>query len=136
MKITPINLAKRVERWQHRLAPLGISHFRITAVHLVEQTPGGSHAQASVHTPDHYDNAEFWFKWDFIDNCTADELDQTIIHEWLHVAMRDLDHSIEAVETWMPDQTYADFEETVDHEREGFVERLTRTIFKFYDEAK
>lgn len=129
---TPIQLAKRVEKWQHRLAHLGISHFRINSVTIDDETPGGPHAQASVRVSENYDNATFWFKWDFINDCTERDLDETIIHEWLHVAMRDLDQALDSAETWMPKATYADWDERIDHEREGLVERLTRTLAEFW----
>lgn len=133
---TPIQLAKRVEKWQHRLAHLGISHFRISAVHLVSDTPGGPRAQASVCASEHYDSAEFWFRWEFIEECTERQLDETIVHEWVHVAWRDFDESVRGAESWMPSRTYDDFEERITHEREGLVERLTRTIIDLYYDAK
>ncbi len=49
---TPVQLAERVEDWQHRLALLGVGHFRITSVTIDDQTPAGPHAQASAQIAD------------------------------------------------------------------------------------
>jgi hypothetical protein len=130
--VTPKRLATRVEAWRDRLAHLGMSHFRITSVHVQDETPGGPRAEASVRPSGAYDSVEFWFKWDFIQTCTNYELDETIIHEWLHVAMRDLDEAIDSVESWMTKQAYEDFVDRVDHEREGVIDRLARQITSAY----
>lgn len=130
-----IKLAQRVEAWQKRLAPLGIGHFRILAVHVVDQTPGGARANASVFTPSDYDSAEFWFKYDYVEECNEQELDETIIHEWLHVAFRDLDDALEVVESWMPEATHNDFENRIDHEREGVIDRLARLIYALHNKT-
>lgn len=133
VKITPIQLAKRVERWQNLLSPLGVGHFRITAVHLVEHAPHNPRAKASVWCPSHYDNAEFWFTYELLESCDEQELDETIIHEWLHVAWRDMDEALEAVEKWMPDSTYEDFESVIDHEREGLIDRTARALYALHN---
>lgn len=131
-KATPIRLAKRVERWQHRLALLGVSHFQFD-VHLADELPGERRdADACVQVSGQYDTCSFWFRWSFIENCTAAELDQTIIHEWLHVAFRDFDDALEAAEGWMPPRTFEDYDAKVNHEREGIVERLARQLWAFY----
>ena len=127
-----VKVAERFEKWQKRLAHLGVGHYRINGVHFGEETPGGPRAEASVQVSENYDNVDFWVKWEFLENCDHYELDSTIIHEWLHVAMRDFDDALEAVESWMPKQTYEDFEQRVNHEREGLVERLSRTIAGMY----
>ncbi len=132
VKVTPAQLARRVEKWQGRLANLGISHFRITAVHVADETISGPGSDASVYVPDSYDNAEFWFTWGFLEDCDEYQLDATIVHEWIHVAMRDFESAIEVVETWMPQATYKDFEDRIQHEREGLVERMARTIVGLY----
>lgn len=132
VKVTPVQLARRVEKWKERLEKLGVAHFRINAVHIVDETPGGQHAEASVQVSESYDNATFWFTWEFLDDCDEYALDVTIVHEWMHVAMRDWDRSLECVETWMPKATYADFEDRMGHEREKLVERMARTIVGLY----
>lgn len=129
MRISPVNLAKRTERWKHRLAPLGVSHFEIDSVTITDDVPGADRAQAAVQVSRHYDSCRFFFNEEFIEECTSDELDQTIIHEWLHVAWRDLEEATSRVEDWMPPRYYDDFDERITHEMEGLIERLARTIW-------
>lgn len=124
-----IQLAKRVETWQERLKGLGIGHYEIERVSCVDETPGGPNANATVHTAKHYDVVIFWFKNDYLDEADEGSIDRTIIHEWIHVAMRDFDAALEAVEAWMPERTYEDWEERIDHEREGLVERFARQLY-------
>lgn len=134
MNITPIQLAKRIEKWQQRLQSLGVGHTRIECVSLVDQTPGGSDAKATVQPSREYDSAHFWFTHDFIKECTESELDETIVHEWVHVAMRDLDVAIEAdvVEDFLPKFAHEVWADRVDHEREGFVDKIAREIYRQY----
>ena len=132
MRITEAALGNRVRRWQKILAPLGVGHFRIKKIHLCAETPSGPDAKATVHAKHDYDSAEFWFTHDYLRECDTHDLDETIIHEWLHVAMRDLDHALEAVENWMPTATYEGFQDTVEHECEGFIDRIARLIYALH----
>lgn len=134
MKITPIQLAKRVEKWGKTLATLSVAHFEfeLSISNEKPDSAGNKYPQASVLIDPQYDKAWFWFYEDYLDCCTEDQLDQTIIHEWLHVAMRDFDFTMDLVETWMPEATYDSWEQTVTHEREGLVERLATTLFQLY----
>lgn len=127
-----VRLAKRVERWQHILSPLGVAHFRIEQVSAVDETPAGPHSNVTVQIFTHYDSVKFWFTHEFLEGADEKGLDEAIIHEWVHVAMRDFDNALEAVEPWMPLHTYRDFEESVDHEREGLVDRVARCIWELY----
>jgi hypothetical protein len=127
-----IKLCKRVETWQKRLGPLGLGHFRIEEVQVSEDAPSGAAANASVHTSSYYDSVAFWFRTDHVEDSSEQRLDETIVHEWLHVAMRDLDASLEGLSDWIPFQTLSLWEERVNHEREGLVDRLARTIVSCY----
>lgn len=131
MKITPIQLAKRIERWQKRVPELGVSHFRFSVV-LEDSVPGKSGASAAANVPHDYDYVEFHFTFEFLEEASAEKLDEVIVHEWVHVAMRDLDHALNVVERWMPPATYEDFEDSVDHEREGLVDRFAWLIYRLY----
>lgn len=133
MNITPVQLAKRVESWGKRLSPLGVAHFDILRVTLGEECPSGnSNAKASVQVHDLYDNCSFFFNTAELDRMSEDELDMTIIHEWLHVAFRDLEAAVASCEDWLPDRTFSDFEERLNHEREGLVDRLARAMFQLH----
>lgn len=132
MKITARQLAKRVETWKKRLDYLGLEHWRIDSVGIVEEVPDAPNSVACVQTAHLYDNFRVWFQADYVENADEDDLDETIIHELVHVAMRGLDRTYEQVEDWMPKHTYTDFMVSVGLEREAFVERITRTIYKLH----
>jgi hypothetical protein len=133
MKITPIQLAKRVEKWGQRLAPLGVSHWRIERVILTDDIDSyGRNASAGVSTSDFYDDVTWHFQNEWLENCTEQELDETIIHEWLHVAWRDLAEVQKRVRTWMPYATFNDHTDAVRHETEGLVDRLSRAMYHLY----
>jgi hypothetical protein len=132
LSVRQANVQNQVEAWQARLGPLGVGHFRVTGVNVVEATPAGPQARATVLTHSDYDSAEFWFTKDFLKEADERELAETIIHEWLHVAMRDLDETLELIENWMPPATFEQFDTVLDREREGFIDRLSRTIYEIH----
>src|SRR3954451_17356626 len=110
MKITPVQLAERVEAWQKRLEPLGVGHFRIECVTLTDEVPGQSiDADAGVAANPDYDLARFYFNNDFLEQVDAQPLDETILHEWVHVAMRDHDNAIKLARPYFPDNAWQMF---------------------------
>lgn len=128
-----IKLAKRVEYWQKKMPLLGIAHWKIERVTTCDEMPDeGSLAQ--VQCSEKYDSCRFWFWNDYLDRATPDDLDQTIIHEWVHVAMRDFDVALQAVEPWMPEATYEDFSYSTNLRREALVDRLARQLYDAYRE--
>jgi hypothetical protein len=133
LNITSTQLAKRVEKWQKHLAPLGIGHWNIESVNLVDETPADVGAQATVGSHSLYDNCIFWFTHSFIEEATERELDETIVHEWLHVAMRSFDQAITSVEDSLAPAVNDQWHSWVHHEREGLVERLALLICSFTD---
>ncbi len=128
VKITSIELAQRIEWWQGILAPLGVSHFRIERVTCCEETTSKCNAIATSRIPSHYDSVYFEFTDDFLEEATERRLDEVIVHEWLHVAHRDVDEAMRAPRPWMAEQAYDDWVERVEHEHEGLIERLARFI--------
>ena len=133
MTITPIQLAKRVEAWGKRLSALGVAHFEITHITVGHESPSGSSdAKASVVVHDLYDSCSFFFDQYELDRMDENELDMTIIHEWLHVAFRDWEAAVSACEDWLPARTFEDFEGRLNHEREGLIDRLARAMFQLY----
>lgn len=132
MKITPIQLAKRIEKWQHRLTLLGVAHWRIDEVVLCAETVAGPGAGVSVSYPSTYDNCRFEFTYEFLEGADEQRLDEVIIHEWLHVAFRDFDEATKMAKDWMPPASYTDFEARLDHEREGIVDRLSKALYASY----
>lgn len=130
MDITPVELAERVEEWGKLLAPLGVAHWHIGSVALLEDDGTGWVARAK--TSLQYDRCWFEFKRDFVEAATEDDLDQIILHEWMHVAMRNMDARIEQAEDWMPAATYNLWKDAVTHDMEGVVDRLATVLLQFY----
>ena len=130
--MTAKQLEKRVKFWQKELKFLGLSHWRIDGVGIVDEVPDNPTSVACVQTAHLYDNFRMWFQSDYVAYADKDDLDETIIHELIHVAMRGIDRTYESVEDWMPKAAYNDYMNTVMLEREAFVERITRTLFQMY----
>lgn len=136
MNLSPIDLAERVELWQHRLAPLGVTHWRIERIVIGDADALGEaseNANASAIRSKSYDSVTFFFLSEYVEEATEKQLDETIVHEWLHVYGRDLDELHTRVETWMPEATYDDFKDNWHHLREGEVERMARLIVALYN---
>lgn len=136
MKITGIQLAKRVEKWGKTLSTLGVAHFVIDRVVLCDETPAGRGYCAEVVTMASYDSASFYFTHNFLEDVEARELDQTIIHEWVHVAMRDLDQAITSIDPQLSPAAQHLWCDRVHHEREGLVERLALTLYDMHTGLK
>lgn len=131
-----IKLAKRVEFWRDRLIPLGLGHWRIDQVSIVDETPGGYRAKATVQPSHTYDSCIFWFTHDFLSEASKRDVDETILHEWVHVFMRDFDHAIESVETELSPAAESRWSDWVGHEREGVVDRIARSFYMLYRAEK
>lgn len=130
-----IALAERVELWQERMAALGLGHWRILRVSVVDETPGGPHSNATVQPSFRYNTCKFWFKHEFIDNANPAEVDETIIHEWLHVLWRDFDQAVESIETQLAPAVSSVWEDRVEHEREGLIDICAQYIYSLHEEV-
>ena len=126
------SLERRVRYWQQQLGVLGISHFEIEEINIVEEDDEVPDALVSIDISHTYDKCKFHFTRDFLEGITPTALDKAIIHEWLHVAMRDFDRAADPVSGWMPTGAYIDWAARMDHEREGFVQRAAEALFFCY----
>ena len=135
MKITERQLRRRVEDWQKALAPLGVGHWRLAECSIVDDVAGASGSNAGVNPSGYYDTC--WMQYDrkYVENADAQTLDETIIHEWLHVAWRDYQDTIESASTQMSPQAKFLWMDRVDHEAEGVIERLARVLYHFYSRS-
>ena len=131
-----IQLAKRVEFWQKQLSGLGVGHWRIEQVSCVNEVPGAQGSLAGVFPSGQYASATFWFQNEHIDNSTPREVDETIVHEWLHVVMRDLDAALDSVDEHLAPAVEEMWKSRVTHEREALVDMLARDIVDKYYAAK
>jgi hypothetical protein len=138
VRITPIQLARRVEKWGNRLSLLGLAHWEITRVTLtddMEEFGGTNDGTRAVVIPSHqYDSATFVFNRDWLENEVDEEyeLDQVIIHEWLHCAMRSLDQAIESAQYELSAGARHHWDKRVNHERENLVERLAQQLWRLH----
>lgn len=128
-----IQLAKRVERWQKRLLPLGLAQYTIDRVTTTDAPGGNDGSAACVHVTADYDRAVFEFRNDVVDwaydNEDFEYLDQTILHEWLHVSFQDYYNSIFLVgEKLSPDANEL-WEEAMEHSNERLIDRLARQLY-------
>lgn len=132
MNITQEQLTKRVAFWQKRLAPLGIGHFDAEYVGIVLETPAGPDAAAASFISTSYDVVRMWYKAEFLDDCEKEQLDQLIIHEWVHVALRDLVRTHDILHRYLPPASLEDFEDRVLHEQEKVIDRIANALLSAY----
>ncbi len=129
--MTPAVLAIRVAYWQKRLEPLGLAHWK-PEITIVEEPSNDAYteAKAAVSCSSHYDTFWLEFRKEWMDGeVDLEELDKVIIHELIHVAMRDVDYEIEKVGEFLGVASQEIWEDSVKHAREGLVERLARTLY-------
>lgn len=122
-------LRSRVMKWQHRLKYMGVGHFEIDVkiVDKIESEKEGVRAQVSV-SP-YYDAAEIEFTPQSVE---APDIDYVIVHELLHVAFRDHDDAVASAVSFHGREAREAHQDRIDHEVEGLVDRLARTIIEFY----
>jgi hypothetical protein len=135
--VTERQLRRRIEGWQKALWPLGLGHWQLDSLKIVEQAdPGKSEreAAASVGRAWHYDTFDLEFTRSALEEATPEDLDQTIIHELLHLVFRDHDRVFEQAESWVPPAGWESLTEMMEHEVEGIIDRMARTIYHVYSQ--
>lgn len=132
--VEPIALAERVEAWQKRLGPLGIDHWRIEVITVGDDDEVTSRrdAIASAGVSTHYESVRFFFRGSYLEDCSLRDLDETIVHEWLHVVGRDLDFAYSELDEWFPLATWDLVLAGLNHARESEIERLARLIVSLW----
>lgn len=114
-----------VASWADRL---GLSHWQIQ-VDWSGLTPNGE--QALVHPADSYDTATLQFHAEFT-AWTPAWAEWVVVHELLHLVMRDQDSTVEAVIDLLPAKARALAENRYEHEAEGVVDRLAAVLVALY----
>jgi hypothetical protein len=138
--LTDRQVAKRVDFWRKELELLGLSHWQLQLdiEDDLRTHHGDERANASVHTEDFYDAALIKIDSDVIPEDTPpaphllEHLDYCIVHELLHVAMRDFDAAIESIKDHLAPAAASQWEDRLEHEEEGFVDRTARAIVRMY----
>lgn len=127
--MTERQLQKRVDYWAKRLRPLGLGHWDFNVNVVGEEDMDRTNSDAEVTPSTQYDSARIEFKDSSYILMDQDTLDWTIIHELLHVVFRDYDSIVHLVTQELGATAKELAEHQIEHEMEGVIERLARTIF-------
>lgn len=127
MKITDKQAVARVHYWAKELALLGVGHFRIEDIEIAEDLMEGSSAACVLISKD-YDRLQFWIDRGFLQDCGIEALDRTLIHEWVHAAMRDYDFVVESIEDQLAPSVADIYSKHASHARENLVDRIATAI--------
>lgn len=128
--MTLSQLRARVNYWAK---VLGLAHWRL-GVSIVDGFPESEDSDARCTPSNQYDVADIDFKRDFLDESEYEEIEVTIVHELLHALMRDWDQSIERIDEHLANAVADLWHDSVKHEREGVVDRLSKLIVALHDE--
>lgn len=132
--ITEQQIHERVVYWQGVLAALGISHWNLEYVKIVQYPGGSPSSEAGVWKSDDYDTCRMEFKRSAVEEANEiEELDETIVHEWLHVAFRDYDEAIQSISSTLAPTISDLWDNRLEHEVEGLIERLATLIVELHD---
>lgn len=136
--MTKRELHKRVVYWRDVMSELGVGHWRVETdiCANADDMPGSRTADASVWASGSYDTAKMTFSKDRLEDLSLLELDETIVHEWLHVAHRDLMEAVHSIDTKMALDVQSLWDDRLDHEVEGIIERTARLIVTLHGTAK
>lgn len=116
-------IEQTVRAWQTRL---GLDGWTI-AIAFAE-IPDNSYSQ--IAPEDDYDRATLTISPSHI-NWTQPFANQTIVHELLHLLVRDIDVMVEDAREQLHPQASAQIEKRYEHEIEGLVDRLASRIVEF-----
>jgi hypothetical protein len=127
-------LKKRVRYWQQRLEPLGLRHWDVI-VEVVEddELEHGDSSEAEVTPSLLYDTARIQFRRGHQEGVDGTrDIDSLIVHELLHLIFRDYESVIDMVIQELGVTAKELTEKRLDHEIEGIIERLARTILALH----
>lgn len=129
-------LAKKISYWQDHpaLKHLGIAHWRFTLMwqECCDDENPDYEVLATAYPHELYSDATLTFnKERFEDEDYEGDQDRYIVHELLHVAMRDYDNCVEdnnPFEPYVPPVVMVQWKNQVKREREAHVDALARVI--------
>lgn len=137
--MTGRQVAARVDFWRKKLEPLGLMHWKMSLDIVPDLTTGsGDGANAAVYTEDFYDTAYIKIDADAIPDGreSTQTFDQYIVHELLHVVFRDFSKAIDSIKDHLAPPAASQWEDRVEHEEEGVVDRLSRAIVALHYQAQ
>jgi hypothetical protein len=111
-----------VRAWAPRL---GLSHWEIEIAWDETLLPS---EMANVVTESAYDGAFVTFNTDLVENRDAEYVEATVVHELVHIVMRDLDATLPPVLDLVPKGAAALARARYEHEIEGVVDRMAGVL--------
>ncbi len=126
--MTPAQLKKRVAVWQQRM---NLQHWRLT-VDITDEPRGKPSAAAGVTYSAFYDKADLEFQTELIAHESVHEIDCTIVHELVHIQLRDLDQTLWSITAHLAAPAEDVYEKAIERATEGFVDRIARVIVAGY----
>jgi hypothetical protein len=121
MKITRKQVERTLRVWQTRL---GLQTWDIK---IDWEKSAGDDINASTYRLNTYDRATLCFDTAYV-NWSKEFLNQTVVHELLHLVTRDLDRVFADFEISAHPEAYRVLDKRYDHEIEGVVDRLANRI--------
>jgi len=118
--VTKAKIEATVREWQTRL---GLDGWKITVE--VADTPDDSYAEIKPDVA--YDSATFILSPGYV-GWTPALANQTVVHELLHLLVRDIDAVVEDSRSQLHPQASVQVEKRYEHEVEGFVDRLAAKL--------
>jgi ribosomal protein S9 len=132
--VTRRQFEKRVRWWTRQLRELGLEHwdlhFEYPQADEDVQSTSGRDAQATCSVSMHYDTAYIEVAPSTL-GLPQHDIDKIIVHELLHVLMRDLTKVHNEMRYLIGGQVGQALDTSLEHEVEGVVERLARAIVLF-----
>jgi hypothetical protein len=131
--MTPRQLYRRVEYWQRKLKGLGFEHWRVTVTVSTELEATDTDARdgldpvAYADVSHYYDTVDFEFRKDMLDK-PQDEIDELIVHEWLHVWDRDREQGEVELFRYLSEDARQAERDRVCAAKEGQIDRMARVL--------
>jgi hypothetical protein len=127
--MTPQDFEARVDWWRVRLAPAGLGHWFFDYDYSDGELEDahGREAEAAVRVHESYDTAHWHIRPETLKHNPL-EIDKVIVHELMHILMRDLNSVEYDLLTEVGGRVGFQLGTRLDTEIEALVERLARTI--------
>lgn len=127
--MTHAELDALLRKWQRRL---GLDAWRIELVidplRWAEQRDPDSGADAFVWRSNDYDSARVYLNPDDVAEWDARTAADMVVHELVHLALRDLEHVVDLVAPLVSRDVYGVVRSAAQHELEATVDRLARQL--------